>query len=1755
MKIESVRRAQLVRRGLRKKPCIGLTIFNLHDVERRIFSNGLNQHVFMYIDIIEKKLGYDYVLVTNSSKKFKGTTKHPHCCFNRDESYANFDILVSLGLHSSSRKHKIMKIMGIPSVYVRLGNDFCLDMYNFFKNPGEVTSKYTTVNIANSYDETWISDHFAYSLAYYKYLTDGDVFVLPYFWSSDFVTLNKKDVLPVARGNVCLGVFESNYCNGKNAIMPTVIAKAAEEYCKSISIFGLKQHDKKEWYKVFTSRAGAKCSFFHRHPFQEAVCKEKGVANVVVSWVDDWDLNFLHFECFHLGIPLVHNSKMLKEYGFYYEANDVAQAVAHIRRLNENGFDRDAYILHNQRAITKFSIEGCGVVPFLRTKFAGLLENRPHERVIDAQCRLIQDTFSELLGDKKVLKIENYNAPKHKRPWLNLLLTKFKLEMASKRNKANTIVVECTGDAVSSSSILGRVTPDVKAVIFHKFENEKFGQLLEDVLLVHCNICAITVGERASTQNSRVLSVPYGYTSVVKGKGGKENVKIEPLVENRRYVSCGNVENVPTEAHLFWGNVDRNAYYQSIFACFDSPRDVRSISDALECKCIPVVVLESEEEKADLFGTDTSVPFPVLVGETWEKTAEFMQTIRHKSNFLRKMYETCQTWWHDRKKRTYERVFKHLSLVFCSDRVKSIPSIVSPNTDPKYYYINLSASTERRKHMETFFESNLLPRYQRVEAYDVQREGGYPAQNEECQLIPGEYGCLRSHLKAMRAFLEDKTNAEDEWAFICEDDLDICDAAEFKRLGLHIARELPRNWGVYQCGITAVHEKLAEKPQPSRSPIHWRWGLYGTVIYAVKRTTAQYLVDTLLDADGVIVFPEPRTKDKNDKDAWLKTTRGLRVADALLYSTVNDSGQQRVYSRFPSVFCENERVNNSTIQPGNSTQHLEFVAHMRRLVQQPKAKKTNTTAVSCVLRGGLGNQMFVLFATLAYALDHGIEFNRIYLPNFKGTPTEDLKGMRGTYWDGVFCRLKARIDRTGRIERCTTKKFKEKYFAKFAPLPAPSRENDFIQLDGYFQSYRYFGHRLREVCDTLGITEAMSPLPFQRGVASMHFRIGDYRASPIHPVLPESYYVRAIDHLPTTVKGVHWCCEKEDEEEVTKMIESISKKIKNPQIKFTQINPDLDEVSLMFYMSTCEHNIIANSTFSWWSAMLNPNKLNTQIVLYPGDVWVDDGVEDKSDLFPPEWTPVKSMNDKGEDNTKVLVVSGYWNLAKSKHGSRKYREWMKNSLQINAPYVLFTDDIEGMKEFRSESNTEFRYRPLDRFETVQKYQPHLKGSTHPVHVPSEELGFIWLEKMAMVKEAADCHPEKEWFVWVDAGLPAYRKTKPPTKEWPSSNTTAWSKSSINVSTCEMMRNVNRTQPQKPSVSAIQNFEYVHLISGSSFCLHRNIVKKAYDSFYATLGDCLLRYPQSERWQCFSDQIIFSNLYVKQPNFFKHVARGYSGVVTESAMNATEDVVLVTALYDIGRGNLNTGQKRTFEDYLDWFNETLKLNCPMVVFVEEENVDFVKQKRIGLPKTIIIAQALDEIPYYCLHDKIKTTIQNLNPLVKDAYRIECSLPMYTVIQYSKFEWLNIASQSYDHQEDVFFCWVDAGISRFTQKLNSQKTTKFPNPTMKTQMKLCDKFWIQKNTKYYPDLFSSSLKAEYLCDSRSFIVGTIFGGKKEVLKTISELVRNVFEVEMMEKRQIVNNEQIVLAFLLNKHPHLFRVFENHSSDVLPVFETMF
>jgi len=176
-----------------------------------------------------------------------------------------------------------------------------------------------------------------------------------------------------------------------------------------------------------------------------------------------------------------------------------------------------------------------------------------------------------------------------------------------------------------------------------------------------------------------------------------------------------------------------------------------------------------------------------------------------------------------------------------------------------------------------------------------------------------------------------------------------------------------------------------------------------------------------------------------------------------------------------------------------------------------------------------------------------------------------------------------------------------------------------IFLDGYWQSPDYFTDIRDILLQEFSLQTPLSSVAtnYKEQIetttsVSMHIRRADYIKNP--RVLQEfgiceaSYYQSAIQHIETTVKNPTFFIFSDD-------IQWVKDNLPVPGSTVFVKNPDLKDVEELALMSMCTHNIIANSTFSWWGAWLNDN---TDKVVVAPTPWFERQPFDKN-LISKSW--------------------------------------------------------------------------------------------------------------------------------------------------------------------------------------------------------------------------------------------------------------------------------------------------------------------------------------------------------------------------------------------------------------------------------------------------------------------------------------------------------------------------------------------------------
>lgn len=273
--------------------------------------------------------------------------------------------------------------------------------------------------------------------------------------------------------------------------------------------------------------------------------------------------------------------------------------------------------------------------------------------------------------------------------------------------------------------------------------------------------------------------------------------------------------------------------------------------------------------------------------------------------------------------------------------------------------------------------------------------------------------------------------------------------------------------------------------------------------------------------------------------------------------------------------------------------------------------------------GGIGNQLFQYAA--AYSLSLKIKKKIFYdyslLSSFKFAQNNKIKNIfrvniyqkkKLNFFYLVFCNfIKKIILRISFLNKFQTFYMTENNFHKFE-----NYSPDPILMLGYWQDIKFFLNNEEELKNNLLFRKfkknkfLLSSINIKNSV-SIHIRRGDYlsKKNNINYVLPIDYYISAIHTMNIKLKNPSYFIFSDDKNLIHLNLTEQFKKN-----KFILVNTDKDYKDL-YYMTLCKHNIMSNSTFSWWGAWLNKNK--KKIIIYPKS-WFKNNIPNPN-IFYKDW--------------------------------------------------------------------------------------------------------------------------------------------------------------------------------------------------------------------------------------------------------------------------------------------------------------------------------------------------------------------------------------------------------------------------------------------------------------------------------------------------------------------------------------------------------
>lgn len=276
------------------------------------------------------------------------------------------------------------------------------------------------------------------------------------------------------------------------------------------------------------------------------------------------------------------------------------------------------------------------------------------------------------------------------------------------------------------------------------------------------------------------------------------------------------------------------------------------------------------------------------------------------------------------------------------------------------------------------------------------------------------------------------------------------------------------------------------------------------------------------------------------------------------------------------------------------------------------------------LKGGLGNQMFQYAAGRALSLHRKASLlldiasyepkqaKMFALDAFNIEAELATSAVLQTFHQGILSRILRRVLPPG-----GRTVYKEPHFhfdKNFLLYRAP------LYMKGYWQSWRYFQATEAIIRSDFRFREKFAPaveakarvLQNSNSVA-MHFRRGDYTSTEAvnyHGICGPEYYQQAVEWMMNKLPDSFFYIFTNDPEWVRDNLpENIHCEILSGTLSHTQFED-------LYLMSQCRHQIIANSSFSWWAAWLN--NFGGKQVVAPAQ-WFAETKLNTTDLVPESW--------------------------------------------------------------------------------------------------------------------------------------------------------------------------------------------------------------------------------------------------------------------------------------------------------------------------------------------------------------------------------------------------------------------------------------------------------------------------------------------------------------------------------------------------------
>ena len=311
---------------------IGITI----DMSVAFWANGMQQNIVFLHDMI-KRCGHECFYVTHKKPAFILNKKHNGMLLDDllADSNEKLDLMIVAGFDLLPDMYDKLKDRNpnFKTILIHFGNKLMDDIHHSIMPK---SSKFP-LNKPKYLSQIWTSPQHDFGKKYIKtYYNFENVITIPFIWDSFFVEetikeLNKKGLDPSFKADQASGVciFEPNISHIKNCLIPIMICenlfKKDSDLMKSINVFccqkiRLNPFFEKLMHRLDIVKKKDFCYFNNRWASLNALSK---FGNTVISHQINNELNYAYFEALFLNLPLIHNSPVLENVGYFYPGFDV----------------------------------------------------------------------------------------------------------------------------------------------------------------------------------------------------------------------------------------------------------------------------------------------------------------------------------------------------------------------------------------------------------------------------------------------------------------------------------------------------------------------------------------------------------------------------------------------------------------------------------------------------------------------------------------------------------------------------------------------------------------------------------------------------------------------------------------------------------------------------------------------------------------------------------------------------------------------------------------------------------------------------------------------------------------------------------------------------------------------------------------------------------------------------------------------------------------------------------------------------------------------------------------------------------------------------------------------------------------------------------------------------------------------------------------------------------------------------------------